>query len=149
MERKKKERGEPRWRHRLTPEFAASNNHFKSETKRRNGHHPEPQECGLIGSPTTRRKEKHIPTLRGGAVLKSNTEVWSACRAGWWLRAQLAFSIGRESQTLSSRSGESLGTLTQTGEAGLSGFGQSKCSFLSQVCSGCGDSERQSPWGQD
>ena len=54
------------------------NNYFKSETKKRKGHHPEPQERWLSGSPTTRRKEKRIRTLRGGAVLKSNSEVRSA-----------------------------------------------------------------------
>nr|KAF6274929.1 hypothetical protein mMyoMyo1_010342 [Myotis myotis] len=71
-------RREPRWRHRLTPEFAALNSCFKGETKRRKGHHPEPQDRWLSGSPTTGRKEKRIWTLRGGAVLKSNSEVRSA-----------------------------------------------------------------------
>uniref|UniRef100_G1Q3P6 CARD domain-containing protein n=1 Tax=Myotis lucifugus TaxID=59463 RepID=G1Q3P6_MYOLU len=76
---------ETRWRHRLTPEFAASNNHFKNTTKRRNGHHPEPQEGWLSGSSTTRSK-----ILRCGG----------ACGAGWRLRARLSVSIRRESQAL-------------------------------------------------
>nr|KAF6286643.1 zinc finger protein 565 [Myotis myotis] len=60
----------PRWRHRLTPEIAASNNHFRDITKGQNRHHPEPQEGWLSGNSTTRRKENIIPRLRGGAVLK-------------------------------------------------------------------------------
>nr|KAF6279039.1 hypothetical protein mMyoMyo1_000730 [Myotis myotis] len=60
----------PRWWHRLTPEIAASNNHFRDITKAQKGHHPEPREGWLSGNSTTRRKENIIPRLRGGAVLK-------------------------------------------------------------------------------